>query len=159
MNKDKIKIKISGCDNLGGTNQVELLVTIKDINEIKDFTDRIESVDNKDWSFEIYGCNEGEIEHIISKYSTIDYTIVRRYQIFDREKGMYFDVREVDGELYYLKCPIPKPGEKENYTQLTEEEIQIFNEEWDYSGDNRYFGIDVYTNEQFSLELELKTGY
>ena len=70
MNKDKIKIKISGCDNLGGTNQVELLVTIKDINEIKDFTDRIESVDNKDWSFEIYGCNEGEIEHIISTVST-----------------------------------------------------------------------------------------
>ena len=35
-------------------------------------------------------------------------------EIFDREKGMYFDVREVDGELYYLKCPIPKPGEKEN---------------------------------------------
>ena len=76
MNKEEIKIKISGSDNLGGTNQVELLVTVKDINEIKDFTDKIESVDNEDWSFEIYGCNEGEIEHIISKYSNIDYTII-----------------------------------------------------------------------------------
>ena len=144
---------------MGGTNEVELCVTIEDINEIKEFTDKIESVDNEDWSFEIYGCNEGEIEHIISKYSTLNYIIVRRYQIFDRENGLYYDIREIDGDVYYLRCPVPKPGEKENYTELTKEEVKTLNEEWDYSVDNRYFGIDVYTNEQFSLELELKTGY
>lgn len=156
---EMVIIKISGCDNLGGTNQVELEVTMNEIEELKSLTDQIERVVDKEWSFEIYGCNEGEIEHIMSKYSTLDYIIVRRFQVFDKRKGVYFDVREVDGELYYLRCPIPNPGEKESFTQLTEQEVKEFNEEWDYSGDNRYFGIDVYTNEQFSLELELKTGY
>ena len=34
-------------------------------------------------------------------------------------------------------------------------EIKKFNEEWDYDGDNRDNGIDIYTIENFDLDLEL----
>jgi hypothetical protein len=151
----KLLLRISGGDNLGGYNEVELEITADEIREIKDISDNVEEVFEKDWSFEMHGCNEWEIEHIMDQYSTSNYIIVKRYQVFDSLNGLYFDVRDINGVLYYLKCPVPKNGEKENFTLLSKKEINEFNENWDYLGDNRYFGIDVYTIDQFNLEEEL----
>jgi hypothetical protein len=95
--------------------------------------------------------------------------MVSRFQIFDKDKKKYYEISEIEtfntskknkelNKTYYRYGYVNDPN-RVVFNLMNEEEIKEFGKEWEYNGDNRYFGIDVYSIENFDLELELKTDY
>ena len=98
-----------------------------------------------------------------------EWVMVIRFQIFDKKNNKYYEISEIETfntskknkeltKIYYRYGYVNHPN-RVVFQLMNEEEIEEFKNEWDYNLDNRYFGIDVYSIENFDLELELKTDY
>ena len=156
-NKKNIKISIVGVDNMSGygNSGVTIFLTKKEYKEIEGGLD-------------YYTLTRGGICELLDKFSKDEYVLVTRFQVFDSEKKIYYEIIEIDiinssksydwNKTYYKKGYLNHPNSVK-YELMSENEVKEFNEEWDYMGDNRYYGNDVYSIKNFNLELELKTGY
>jgi hypothetical protein len=156
--EDMVEVYVSSIDNMSGYGEcgVTIYLTKEEYKEIEE-----------DISY--YTDSPGGIIELIKKYSKEECVLVSRYQIFDKEDQIYYEIIETEtvnsskpykelDKTYYKKGHVNHPDPVE-YNEMDEKEIEEFNNEWDYMGDNRYYGNDVYTIENFDLELELKTGY
>tara|TARA_R110000772_G_C13304670_1_gene439224 strand:+ start:540 stop:1757 length:1218 start_codon:yes stop_codon:yes gene_type:complete len=104
------------------------------------------------------------LEDGVKYYTNKELVYVWRCEVMDRKNGFLYKISELKtlnsskkypelNKTHYIKSPL---GENFGTSIIMGTvEIKKFNEEWDYDGDNRDNGIDIYTIENFDLDLEL----
>ena len=165
--KKENKVIICGGDNMSDYNDCNVEVVLKK-EELLEELDKLD-IEIEDYDGDLSFVSIGETIEFIERYSNEEFVLVVRYQIFDEENKIYYEIIEIEtinstkpneelNKTYYKKGHVNYPDPVE-YNVMDEKEIEEFNENWDYMGDNRYHGYDFYMIEKFDLKLELETGY
>tara|TARA_Y100000739_G_scaffold212152_1_gene204094 strand:- start:159 stop:1226 length:1068 start_codon:yes stop_codon:yes gene_type:complete len=161
------KVIIRGGDNMSGYNDCNVEVVLKKEELLDELNEQ--GIEIQDFDGDLWIGSVGETIEFLERYSKEECVLVTRFQIFDKEGQIYYEIIETEtvnsskpneelNKTYYKKGHVNHPDPVE-YNEMVEKEIEEFNENWEYNGDNRYFGYDVYTIEKFDLKLELETGY
>ena len=160
-----IKVTIPGGDNMCGYNNcnVEVLISKEELIEILEE----KGEDFEDFDGELWVGTPGGIMEIIETYSSQECVFVTRYGgMIDLNKKLRYEKVELETinttkkheelNTEYYKKGIGNPID---WSEMKEGEMkEEYEESVDY-GENKYHGFDIYTIENFDLELELKSGY
>jgi hypothetical protein len=172
MNKIKINLNASSpnMSNFGNSG-VEIEVSIEIYNEIieNDFIfledDSFEDPNNVIKLNEIVEltCRDAFINEELEDYTDKEIVSVWRCEVIDRSGGFLYQISEIGtintsndykelNQVYYVKT---KLDGNPKYEIMNDDEIETFNEEWDYECDNRDNGTDIYELKKFNLNTEL----
>tara|TARA_B100000767_G_scaffold21487_1_gene19251 strand:- start:1035 stop:1934 length:900 start_codon:yes stop_codon:yes gene_type:complete len=162
--QDFTEITICGNDNMSGYGKCNVSILVPNIKVLEILEEEGVDYDDFDGGLTL---SQGRGIEIIESYSNAECVLVERYQVFDKENQIYYEVISLEffnnnledrfRNIYkYAKINIDGPNK---YIIMNKEQIRLFNNDWDYQVDNRYFGYDFYTTGNFDLELETTTGY
>ena len=166
MGKEKYLISCMG-DNLSYWKnneyppcEIEIMLSLDEKEELENEYD----FDEEDNTFDI-GTSEGFGIEIIEEFSETECVLVWRCTVWDYDKKTIYHVRELEtfntsnkyeklNKVYVLKSAFSE-NTNEIADILNETEIKEFEKEWDYRGDNKYNGFDIYSIKKFDLNEEL----
>ena len=163
------KVTLQGGDDMSDYNNcdIEILMSKEEFLDWSIYTEPEQWDDYPIWLVDL---GPGGVLELTEHFSKEECVLVIRHEIFDDEKKIYYESIELEtintpkekykelNKTYHKKAYNNYPNTTE-YNIMNEKEIEDFKNEYEDLPEVRNYGYDIYTIENFDLDLELKTGY